>query len=255
MLKKIQKKRFFKLIGIICLAVFLIYFLLNMTDIIGKNTDTFLVEEGTLSYEEEAEGYVIRDEKILEGTNTSNGISKIISEGSRVSKGESVFRYYLNNEEEINNQIKELDSKIDEALRNNQKQKGSVDIISLETEIKDTLDKLYKTNSMQEMEEYQKKINSYAEKKSEIAGELSPAGSYIKELINQRQTLNNKLASESETITATNPGVVSYRVDGLENVLTINNGDFSYLTTELLDSFNLKLGVSVPESNEARKNY
>ena len=91
--------------------------------------------------------------------------------------------------------------------------------------------------------------------KSEIAGELSPAGSYIKELINQRQTLNNKLASESETITATNPGVVSYRVDGLENVLTINNGDFSYLTTELLDSFNLKLGVSVPESNEARKNY
>lgn len=253
MLQKIQKRRLFKLIGVICLAVFLIYFLLNSTNLIGKNTDTFLVEEGTLSYEEETEGYVIREETVLKGTNSSNGISQILSEGARASVGENVFRYYSSNEEEINNQIEELDNKIDEALQNSQDQISSIDITSLETEIKKVLDKLYKATSTQEINEYQKKLNSYAIKKAEIAGDLSPAGSYIKDLINQRKELSNKLNSDSETIQTDVAGTVSYRVDGLEDVLTINNGDFSYLTLELLDGFNLSVGVSVPESQENGK--
>ncbi len=253
MLKKIQKKRLFKLIGVIFLIIFLIYFLLNSTNLIGKNTDTFLVEEGTLSYEEEAEGYIIRDENVLKGTNSSNGVSQIVSEGSRVSKGESVFRYYLGNEEEINSQIDELDNQIDEALQNNQEQKDSVDIISLETEMKNILNELYKSNSIQDIKEYKKNLSSYATKKAEIAGELSPAGSYIKELIEKRKSLSDQLNSNSETIVSDRAGMVSYRVDGLEDVLTINNGDFSYLSSDLLDSFGLNVGVSIPESQESGK--
>ena len=253
MLKKIQKKRLVKLIGVISLIVFLIYFLLNGTNLIGRNTDTFLVEEGTLSYEEEAEGYIIRDENVLSGTNSSNGVSQIVSEGSRVSKGESVFRYYLGDEEEINGQIEELDNQIDEALQNSQDQITYGDVVSLETEIKNTLNELYKSNSIQDIEEYKKTLNSYATKKAEIAGEASPAGSYIRELIETRKNLSNQLNSNSETIVADRAGIISYRVDGLEEVLTINNEDFSYLSTELLDSFGLNVGVSIPESQEAGK--
>ena len=253
MLKKIQKKRLFKLISVICLIVFLIYFLLNSTNLIGRNTDTFLVEEGTLSYEEEAEGYIIRDENVLSGTNSSNGISQIVSEGSRVSKGESVFRYYLGDEEEIYTQIEEIDNQIDEALQNSQDQITYGDIVSLETEIKNTLNELYKSNSIQDIEEYKKTLNSYATKKAEIAGESSPAGSYIRQLIETRNNLNNQLTSNSETIVADRAGTISYRVDGLEDVLTINNEDFNYLSTELLDSFELNVGVSIPESQEAGK--
>lgn len=86
MFKKIQKTRLFKLIGMICLTIFLIYFMFNITKIIGKGTDTFMVEEGVLSYEEQAKGYIIRDEKVLKGDNYSNGISQIIPDGKRVSK-------------------------------------------------------------------------------------------------------------------------------------------------------------------------
>ena len=253
MLKNIQKKRLFKLIGVICLIIFLVYFLLNISNIIGTNTDTFLVEEGTLSYEEEAEGYIIRDETVLQGTNSSNGISQIVSEGSRVAKGQSVFRYYLGDEEEINAQIEELDNQIDEALQNSQDSITSADVTSIETEMKNILNELYKTNSLQEIEEYKKSLSSYATKKAEIAGELSPAGSYIQELISQRQALSEQLTSNSETIVTDKAGVISYRVDGLEDVLTVNDGDFSYLSTELLESFDLNVGVSIPESQEAGK--
>jgi hypothetical protein len=52
-LKKISKKRLIKIICIVFIIVLLMYFLLNCTNLINKTTDTFMVENGTLSYEEE----------------------------------------------------------------------------------------------------------------------------------------------------------------------------------------------------------
>lgn len=253
MSKKNQKPRLLKLIGIICLIIFLVYFLLNSTSIISKSGSTFIVENGTLSYEELAEGYIIREESLLKGNNYSNGISQIVIDGSRVSKGEAVFRYYSNNEDEINNQIAELDKQIDEALQNNKDSLLSADIPNLESEIKKVLDNMYKEDELQTISEYKKKLNTYIVKKAEIAGENSPAGSYIKSLIEQRKTLSNQLTNDAEIIYAPNPGIISYRVDNLEETLNYNNGDFSYLTTELLNSFELNVGMLIPESKEAGK--
>ena len=61
-------------------------------------------------------GYVIRDEKIAKGDNTQNGIYEIKAEGEKAANGEIIFRYYGNNEEELNNNIKELNNKIQEAM-------------------------------------------------------------------------------------------------------------------------------------------
>jgi hypothetical protein len=52
--KKIFKKKPVKIIFIIVLIVLIVYFLINCTDLINKSTGTFMVENGTLSYEEEA---------------------------------------------------------------------------------------------------------------------------------------------------------------------------------------------------------
>ena len=57
-------------------------------------------------------------------------------------------------------------------------------------------------------------------KKSKIAGEQSPAGSYLKKLIDQRSEYENELNSGAEYIEATKSGIVSYRVDGYEDILT-----------------------------------
>ena len=227
---------------------------MNSTSIIGKSIDTFMVEEGTLSYEESAEGYIIRDEKVLKGNNYSNGISQIVTDNSRVAKGKAVFRYYSNNEENLRNIAYTSIEKLDEALQNSkEKIFTNIDMANIETEIKQILEEMYAQNSMQTIKEYKKRLNTYVVKKAEIAGENSPAGSYIKNLVEQRANLTNQLANDSEIIIAPNPGLISYRVDGLEEVLNCNNEDFSYLTTELLNSFNLEVGSSIPESNEAGK--
>ena len=252
-IKKISINRLLKLIGIIALIAFLIYFLFNSTNLINKLTDTFMVENGTLSYEEEVSGYIIRDERVLKGNNYSNGISQIVTEGTRVSKGEPVFRYYSNNEEEISSQIAILDKQIDEALAESTDSILSNDVINLENEIKKELNNLYKVNDISTINEYAKKINTYIVKKAEIAGEASPAGSYIKSLVEQRTALSNQLTSDSETVISPDAGLISYRVDGLEEILGYNNGDFSYLTSELLNSFELNTGALITESKSSGK--
>ena len=138
-------------------------------------------------------GYIIRDEEILKGKDSSNGITQIVTEGTRVSKSEPVFRYYTSSEEELDKQIQELDKQIDEALSKEENIVSSPDIINLESEIKEELDALFKENDIQNIREYQKRINNYIVKKSEIAGNLSPEGSYIKTLVESRTNLSNKL--------------------------------------------------------------
>ena len=138
-------------------------------------------------------GYIIRDEEVLNGENSSNGLTQIVTEGTRVSKNEPVFRYYSNNEEEITKQIEELDKQIDEELSKDKSLFSSPDIVSLEVEIEKELNEMFKENNIQNIREYKKRIDNYILKKSEIAGNSSPENSYVRSLIENRTNLNNKL--------------------------------------------------------------
>ena len=88
-------------------------------------------------------------------------------------------------------------------------------------------------------------------KKAKIVGEYSPSGSYLKKLIDERSKYENELNSGAEQLTAVKSGVVSYRVDGYEDILTTD--DFSKYTKEFLEDLNLKTGQIIPTSNESGK--
>ena len=177
----------------------------------------------------------------------------IVNEGTRVSKGEAAFRYYASNEDEITKQIEELDKEIDKALSEEGKDIYSPEIANLERQIKQELDNIYGENNLEAVREYQKRINNYTVKKGEIAGSLSPENSNIRNLVESRMALSNKLTSDSETIYSPKAGIISYRVDGLEDKIKLNGEDFSYINSELLDGLGLNVCSSIPESKEAGK--
>ena len=99
---------------------------------------------------------------------------------------------------------------------------------------------------------YKKEIEELASKKAKIVGALSQSGAYIQELTKQKEQYEAQLISDSEYITAPVSGVVSYRVDGLEDALSTN--DLSNLTEEKLENLGLKTGKIISTSQEARKN-
>ena len=127
----------------------------------------------------------------------------------------------------------------------------SADIKLLESQIEEKLDLIQQENELEKVQEYKKEIADIITKKVQIAGELSPAGSYIKQLIDERATYLNQIENSSEEVYAPTSGIVSYRIDGLEKVLL--PGDFSYLNMEFLENLNLKTGQIVASSNEMGK--
>lgn len=238
------------LLATIIALIFFICFAYNIISLFLNPTDTFMIENGKISSSEDAIGYIIREEKVFQGKNYKNGISQIKSESQRVAKGDPIFRYYTNNEENLTKKISELDVKIQDAL-NQTNNIYSSDIASIDKQIEEKLQELYSMNKRNDILEYKKEINNSLTKKAKLTGELSPAGSYIKELITQRSKLEEQLNSGSEYIEASISGLVSYKIDGLEETLTPNN--FENITEQYLNSLKLKTGEMIPSSNESGK--
>lgn len=244
--KNMKKVAIAYVIGLIVL----IYFAYAIIQLIKQPTNVFMIENGSLSEEESAVGYVIRNETVVQGNNYKNGMMKIKTEGERVAKGDSIFRYYSNNEETLVKKIQELDIKIQEAMEN-ETNLFSSDMKLLEKQIEEKLFEIASLNDIQKISEYKEEINLKITKKAKVAGELSPQGSYIRKLIEERSSYENNLNSGAEYITAPESGIVSYRVDGLENVLTPDS--FSTLNKKFLNELKLKTGEIVAKSTEKGK--
>ncbi len=165
----------------------------------------------------------------------------------KVAKGDSVFRYYSSGEEELKNKIAEVDVEI-QSLMQNEKSSFPSDVKLLESQIEKELDSIYGVNNAQKIQEYKKNINSYITKKAKIS---SPSNSRLKELLSQREEYENRLTSDSENVNAPESGIVSYRVDGLESVLTTEN--FTKFNKSFLQDLKLKTGQTVASNEEVGK--
>ena len=248
--KKTSKKILFRIVLFILVVILISYLIYNTIRLIMRPADTFVVEQGVLSVSEVKDAYVIRNEVVLQGNNYKNGMEKVIAEGKKVAKGDSVFRYYVNGEETIKNEIAELDKQIQEAQKN-EEPISTADIEILKRKIREAEEKIYDSNSKEEIEKYKKEIEDYTYKISVIVGDSSPAGSYLKDLINKKTEYLNKLTDGAEEIITTDSGIVSYRIDNMEQLFTTT--DFNYLTSSFLTNLNLKTGEIIENSTEKGK--
>lgn len=247
---KKSKKNSKKIIVYVVFVLIFIYLAYAVYLLVKQPTDKVTVENGTLYLEETDIGYVIRDEKVVKGNNYKNGMEQIKTEGEKTAKGESIYRYYSKNESDLTKQIAELDSKIQEAL-DGQTDLFSSDIKLIENQLDEKIELLNKTTDLAKLTEYKKEITKLISKKASIAGENSPSGSYLKKLYNKRTKLEEQLNSGAEYIKAPESGIVSYKVDGLEETLTPDN--FSTLSKEFLEKLNLKTGQIIATNDECGK--
>lgn len=246
--KDVLKKHRIKIIMLLLLCIF-IYIVYVVVRLIQNPTDTVYVEMGQIQEEDDDVGYIVRDETVLKGENYKNGIEQIKTEGEKVAKNEPIFRYYSNNEENLIKKIKDLDAKIDEAM--SKESLPSADTKALEDQINAKINELYGESDITKIQENKQQIANNMTKKAKITGELSPAGSYLKKLVDERSKYENQLNEGAEYLNATRSGIVSYRVDGYEEILSPK--DFGKYNKEFLEDLNLKTGQIIPTSNESGK--
>ena len=234
---------------IITIIIMLICILYAIRSIIVKSADTYIIKQGTITEEEDAIGYIIREEEIIEEENYQNGIYAIAAEGKRVAKGESVFRYYSDNEKELNEKIAELDYQIQQQIE----QEGNIpsaDIKSINNQTEEKLLKIKTLTNFQEILESKQSIDLLISKKIQFIGNATE-NKQIKSLIKQRTEYENQLKNGSEQQTAIRSGIVSYRVDGLEGQLSVDKIDL--MTEEYLEGMELRTGQIISSSNESAK--
>lgn len=248
--QKTKKVNYKKMIIATISLIFIGYLGYTIYLLIKEPTNIFTVEEGKLYQEETDIGYVIRNEKVAKGQNYKNGMEQIISEGERASTNENIFRYYSANEENLKQKIADLDLKVQEVMASNSNA-PTADMKSLENQIDEKTENINKITDVSKLTEYKKEIDNLITKKAKIAGEASPKGSYLRQLIEERKKYESELNSGAEYVKAPISGVVSYRVDGLEETLTPDN--FGSLSKQYLESLNLKTGKIVATNDECGK--
>ena len=245
-LKK-QVRDTFILTIIICAIAYCLYIIISL---VSSPTDTFILKESTISSQISKVGYVIRDEQIIESTYEGNTIEPIKNEGEKVAAKQPIFKYYNVNQEEITKQIDDLNKQIQEALLGRTDLFPS-DVKAIESQIENEIMDLKNENNMQYIIEHKNNINDYIVKKAKIAGSLSSAGVYINNLIAQRNSLEEQLTNGTEYVYSSTSGVVSYRIDNLEEELSINNLD--NLSFDYLENLNLTTGQIVSKSTNKAK--
>ena len=228
-----------------------IYLLVLIINIIRKPTSNFVVEEGKIYKEEYTDGYIIREENLIEIPNSSNGIVAIRSEGEKVAKGESVYRYCVDNEEEINNNILDIDNQIQNTIDGIEDEEYySADIKIINAQINSKLDSLYEIDDLQKISQGKSEIGNYLTKKIKIRAEDSN-NDELKSLLKQRDGYENELKENSSYIQADDSGVISYRVDGLESKLT--SDDLSYLSESFLNDLHIETGKLIASTTDSGK--
>mgnify|MGYP004584188829 FL=1 len=238
-----------KIVAILSTIVIIAYIISAIYLLIIHPTDTYVISQGTISQEDETVGYIIRDEEVKKSTNYQNGIYAIASEGQRVAINEPVFRYYSDSEKQITAQINEINYQIQELLEKD-KSITSADIKAIESQIEEKIEDVNTLNNYQEINEYKKNIDTLISKKISFIGDVTE-NKEIKKLIKQRSTLENSFKNSSEYQRAPKSGIVSYRVDGLEEKLS--SKDFNIINEQYLNKLELKTGQIVSASNECGK--
>lgn len=249
--KRKKKKNNFKRILIFGILIIIIpYFCYKIMGLLKNPSNTYLVSNGELKEEESAIGYIVREETIVESDHSGDDLRKIKQEGERVAKGDTIFRYSSEQEAELRNQITEIDEEIQKIMEDEDNIFSS-DKKMLESQIADEMDKAYQVNELRKIKEYKSNINTYLSKKARIIGENTPSNSNLKQLIDQRTEYEEELNNVSEDVKAPEAGMISYRVDDFENVLTPNN--FDELNKEFLESLNLVTGQNTQSNSDRGK--
>ena len=247
--KKVNKFTFFCILVVFILIIS--YVMFGIIGLMKNPSSTVIVKEGTVTKEETVTGVIIRDETIVQGKNLKNGMQHIVDEGEKVAVGDPIFRYFSTDESQTKSKIAELDNKINLAISENNQILYSSSTKLIDSQILQKIKELPEINSVQILKENKRNVSSLILKKAKLAGDLSPTGSTLKQLINERSKLEKQIADGAEYIKAEKSGIVSYRIDGFEEKLT--NDDFSKYTKDYIKKLNLKVGDIVPVNSEKGK--
>lgn len=233
-------KRKLAIISIVFLVFILIYFVQELK---GANI-SFTVKRGRFAEEETVRAICIRKEEVL-GDEGNKRLEKITSEGTRVAKGDDVFRYYSNDETAIIKKIDDINNEINRYLNTQKINLNSRENQVINEQIRKIIDDSLKENSQERLKDNLNNINVKLKEKAKD-GEIFRNDENIKKLNAEKTRLEEGLTKNTKKIKAPFAGIVSYKIDGFENKL--NSSKVDALSSEDIKEVDVKPGIQIATS-------
>lgn len=237
---------------VLLIASIIIFFIIfnyapKIIKLFSQPAQNFTVSVGKIVDDEYTKALIVRNETVL--TKGDKKIEKDMQEGQKVRKGERIGRYYADNENKILEDIANIDKEIEKVLAENNQKIESPESTILDKKIEALISEINGINKQEKIVKITKEVNEEILKKAKTSGELSKEGNKLKKLIDQKTKLENNLNSNTNIITATDAGNVSYKIDGYEGKLKADN--FDYLTKDVISGVDIRSGniVSTVENN------
>lgn len=206
------------IILILAIVIFFIFFLNK--DALKKKT-IYTIVNGTIERSQETNLYLLKKESLVE-YNKSLPVISIIDQGKRTSKLETIATYKSNSYDDYQNQIAQVDKQI-QLLIKDLPATYSADITNIEDKILSYAKEAQNTTSYVKMQEYKAKLDELAYRKIIVLANSTPDSSAIRDLINKREELVKLSKEASDVINAPISGIVTYKIDGLENTYDYND--------------------------------
>ena len=247
-MKKQNSKNALIFIVSVALAIMIVAWFIRVAN---SSAETMIITDGTISQTETLTGYYVREEKVVSSDKNKNGMQQIVTEGQKVAANESIFRYYSESENDNKAKINEIDEKIQKLVETSDIGLYNSDLRLIDSQMLDSLKNISTYNSIQNIKELKSTIKVLENKKAEIVASSTTNDSEISKLISERKTLEKQRDADSTYIKAPISGILSYRIDGLEDQLKFS--DINNYNSEYLENLNLDAGKIIPTSTTEGK--
>lgn len=219
-------KRKQRVVRTLFFLIIILYFVYKLVyGLFIKPPDTEIVRFGEVSTQKEYQCLIVRDEKIVKSP--SEGIIKYyVEEGEKVENGYKISEIYTSSvNEEDREKLNDLHERIDEI----ESTKGSmfeVDVEKLDNEISLIVDELRNARVQEDFEKIRQledNLKNKIDKKRRVSGDKSFSGANLSKLQSEKELLETKIKNSILEIDSPASGIVSYYVDGYEELLTSSN--------------------------------
>ena len=237
---------------IIVIVILLIFLILYLTKAEFRQKTVYTVVNGDIEHSVEANLYVIKDETVID-YDTTQAITSIVEQGKRARENEVIATYQNSSYEEYQREIEQIDKQI-QTLVKDLPETYSADIVNIDNKILDYSNEIQGTTSYLKMQEYKVKLDELAYRKINVLANASPDSSAIRDLVNQRENLENLSKTSENTILTPISGVVTYKIDSLENTYSFNDienytaSDFDKLIASYDNNNSSEFGIKVVDN-------
>ncbi len=224
-----------------------IYAFHAVSNLYNKPAEYALAQNGRITKFEQDVAYVIRDEMVLNTDGFQGERQIVVADNNRAAKGTVIASFSVDENKELREQISEIDNKIQEIMEDTEYE-PSQDIKTVESSLESNIYSIISNRSdFFSIKNKKRTIDELLEKKIKLIADEAKNGSELKSLVNDRVSLEKEISKNKVDVKTDKAGLVSYRVDGYENLLTPHN--FSDITIEQLKKIKYQTDQTVPTSS------